>query len=167
MIAAILGEITGHWLHDAAARVYARRHGGKFEPESRLLVIWLSTPCMVAGLTLIGFSIESGYHYMLTALAWGLYVFGIMITTVGLTAYNLDSYPEASGEVAAWINFARTTGGFIVTYFQIKWADAIGAKKSFGTQAGIVAAMFLLIITLQFRGKALRQWSGNLGFKTS
>ena len=54
-----------------------------------------------------------------------------MITTVAITSYNLDCYPEGSGEVvrfqtfslcclksmliygsmqAAWINFARTTG---------------------------------------------------------
>ena len=31
-----------------------------------------------------------------------------MITTVALNAYNLDSYPEASGEVSSWINFSRT-----------------------------------------------------------
>lgn len=31
-----------------------------------------------------------------------------MITTVALNAYNLDSYPEASGEVSSWINFCRT-----------------------------------------------------------
>jgi hypothetical protein len=45
---------------------------------------------------------------MVTALFWGLYVFGIMVSTVALNAYNLDSYPEASGEVSAWINFARS-----------------------------------------------------------
>lgn len=56
-----------------------------------------------------------------------------MITTVAITAYCLDSYPEGSGEIvrqeirvevmtlltqqykAAWINFARTTGGFIIS----------------------------------------------------
>ena len=49
---------------------------------------------MLAGLVLLGFSLEQGYHYMIAALGWGLYVFGIMITTVGLNAYVLDSYPE-------------------------------------------------------------------------
>jgi hypothetical protein len=49
---------------------------------------------MLAGLVLLGFALERGYHYMITSLGWGLYVFGIMITTVGLNAYVLDSYPE-------------------------------------------------------------------------
>jgi hypothetical protein len=73
--------------------------------------MWISTPFILAGLVGLGFCLEDGYHYMVTSLFWGLYVFGIMITTVGLNAYNLDSYPEASGEVSSWINFARTTGG--------------------------------------------------------
>lgn len=108
IVAALLGEIIGHWLHDLIANNYIRSHAGHFEPEARLRAIFVSTPFMLAGLVGLGFALEEGYHYMVTSLFWGLYVFGIMITTVALNAYNLDSYPEASGEVAAWINFART-----------------------------------------------------------
>ncbi len=93
-MAAVLGETVGHWLHDLAASWYMKRHSGRFEPEARLAVIWLSTPCLCAGLVILGFALENGYHYMISALGWGLYVFGIMITTVGLNAYVFDSYPE-------------------------------------------------------------------------
>lgn len=108
IVAALLGEFSGHWLHDAIARQYILSHHGHFEPETRLRAIWFSTPFMLAGLVGMGFALEEAYHYMITALFWGLYVFGIMIATVALNAYNLDSYPEASGEVSAWINFARS-----------------------------------------------------------
>lgn len=104
VVAAVLGEIVGHWLHDFIAKQYIRTHDGHFEPEVRLRAILLSTPFMLCGLILMGICLQQGYHYMVTSVAWGLYVFGIMITTVALNAYNLDSYPEASGEVAAWIN---------------------------------------------------------------
>jgi hypothetical protein len=108
IVAALLGELLGHWLHDFIATRFIKGHGGHFEPEVRLQAIYVSTPFMLVGLIGLGFALEDGYHYMLTSLFWGLYVFGIMITTVALNAYNLDSYPEASGEVAAWINFARS-----------------------------------------------------------
>lgn len=108
VVAAILGEIVGHWLHDVIARQFIDKHNGQFEPEARLRAIWVSTPFMLAGLVGLGFALEYGYHYMVTALFWGLYVFGIMISTVALNAYNLDSYPTASGEVSAWINMARS-----------------------------------------------------------
>ncbi|KAG9900872.1 MFS general substrate transporter, partial [Aureobasidium melanogenum] len=167
VVAALIGEVAGHWFHDWIAKSYIHSHNGHFEPEVRLRAIWLSTPFMIAGLIGLGFSLEDGYHYMVTAVFWGLYVFGIMITTVALNAYNLDSYPEASGEVAAWLNFARTLGGFIVSYFQVTWAHAVGAKASFGTQAAIVFFAFGFIVTLQFVGKRLRMKSGALHFPTS
>lgn len=167
IVAALLGELCGHWLHDFLATSYIKRHGGHFEPEVRLRAMWVSTPFMVAGLVGLGFCLEDAYHYMVTSLFWGLYVFGIMITTVGLNAYNLDSYPEASGETAAWLNFCRTTGGFIISYFQVTWAQAQGTKTSFGIQAGICAFAFVLIILLQFFGKKLRVKSGGLNFTTS
>lgn len=144
-----------------------RRNKGSLQPEARLWVIWLATPFMIAGLVLLGFSLQHAYHYMVCALAWGLYVFGIMISTVGLNAYVLDSYPEGSGEVSAWLNFARTTGGFVVTYEQVKWAKAMGPQNSFGVQAGIVAAAFALVLVLQLWGKRLRIWSGRLNFQTN
>jgi hypothetical protein len=104
---------------------------------------------------------------MIASLAWGLYVFGIMLTTVSIAAYNLDSYPEGSGEVAAWLNAFRTLGGFIISYFQVKWARATGTIASFGVQAGVCAAVFLLIVALQIWGKGLRARSGRLHFKTN
>ncbi|OAL27593.1 hypothetical protein AYO22_03497 [Fonsecaea multimorphosa] len=167
IVAALLGEVTGHWLHDFIATTYIRKHKGHFEPEVRLWAMWVSTPFMLAGLVGLGFALEEGFHYMVTSLFWGLYVFGIMVTTVGLNAYNLDSYPEASGETASWVNFCRTTGGFIISYFQVTWANAQGTKVSFGIQAAICAFAFCLIVFLQFFGKRLRVWAGALNFATS
>lgn len=167
IVGALLGEMAGHWLHDFIATRYIKTHDGKFEPEVRLWAMWVATPFMLAGLVGLGFALEEAYHYMVTSLFWGLYVFGIMITTVGLNAYNLDSYPEASGEVSSWINFSRTTGGFIISYFQVTWAQAQGTKTSFGIQGAICAFAFLMICFLQVFGKRLRVWSGPLGFHTA
>ena len=144
-----------------------RRHHGVLEPEARLLAIWFSTPFIITGLVVLGFALERGWHYMIGSLAWGMYVFGIQITTVALTAYNLDSYPTGSGEVAAWLNAARTTGGFVVSYVQVRWANKVGTEKSFATQAGVCALFFGLIPLLQVFGRRLRRGAGELHFKTT
>lgn len=59
------------------------------------------------------------------------------------------------------------TGGFIISYFQVTWAQAQGTKVSFGIQAAICAAAFLIIVALQFVGKSLRLKSGPLNFVTA
>lgn len=167
MVAVILGEVAGHFLHDVLANQYIRSHRGHFEPEARLRAIGLALPFLVVGLVVLGQALENQWHYMVASVAWGLYVFGIMITTVAISSYNLDSYPEASGEVSAWLNNSRTLGGFIISYFQVTWADAQGTKVSFGVQAAICAGAYLLVLLLMWKGKELRIWAGPLHFATS
>jgi len=104
---------------------------------------------------------------MLTAFAWGLYVFGTMIASVGVSAYQLDAYPRGSGEVGAWINFSRTAAGFVVAYFQVRWVAAMGPEKTFGIQAAVSAGVFPIVILLQLFGRRLRHISGDLDFKTN
>lgn len=166
VVAAIFAYSLGHWLHDALARFYVRRNGGVFHPESRLIIVWLAMPFMLSGLVLVGFALQQHYHYMLVALGWGLYTFGMIINSASVNMYVLNSYPEASGEVGMWINFSRTAGGFIISYFQVEWVSHVGAEAAFGTQAAISAFVFPIVILLQFRGKELRAWGGDLNFKT-
>jgi len=65
VVAALLGEIIGHWLHDAIANALTHRSKEKkLEPEYRLMAIWISTPFMIAGLIILGFALERGWHYM-------------------------------------------------------------------------------------------------------
>lgn len=167
VVAVLLGELTGHWLHDFVAQQYIRTHRGHFEPEVRLRAIFVSLPLMIIGLVLIGQALQDGWHFMALSVSWGLYVYGIMITTVAISSYCLDSYPEASGEVSAHVNNARTLGGFIISYFQVTWANTSGTKISFGVQGAIVAAAFGIVIVLMVFGKRMRVWAGPLGFATA
>lgn len=48
-------------------------------------------------------------------------------------------------------------GGFSVAFFQVPWATKHGAMQTFGVEAAIVAALFLLAVpTLQLKGNVLR-----------
>lgn len=167
VVAVLLGEITGHFLHDVLAKSYIKNHKGHFEPEVRLRAIFFSLPLMIVGLVLVGQALENAWHFMALSISWGLYVYGIMITTVAVSSYCLDSYPEASGEVSAHLNNARTLGGFVISYFQVQWAEKQGTKVSFGIQAAVVAAAFGIILFLMVFGKRLRIWAGPLRFATA
>lgn len=120
---------------------------------------------MLLGIILLGFSLQRAWHYMVTAVVWGLFVFGIMIATTAINGYVLDAYPEASGEVAAWINVGRSVGGFIIVYFEIKWVQAMGSIKALAIQAAIVLCAFFIIVFLQVWGRKLRHWQGQITFK--
>ncbi|KAL9599464.1 MAG: hypothetical protein Q9219_003803 [cf. Caloplaca sp. 3 TL-2023] len=162
IVAALLGNLAGYWLHDLIANTYMRRHQGRFEAEARLWAGWIAMPFLVGGLTLLGFCLQRSYHYMLTSLAWGLYVFGTMIASVGVDAYLLDSYSEGPGEVIMWLTTARTVGGFLITLFELRWATYSGQEMCFGMQGVLCAVAFAILLVLQVYGKRLRHWQGPL-----
>lgn len=114
VVGVALGEVFGHFFNDFIATRYIRKHNGIFIPEARLSPIYLSAIFMVPGLVLIGQALFHHLHWAAIVLGWGMFVFGYMVATVAVTAYALDSYPTASGEVSALINLARLLGGFSV-----------------------------------------------------
>ncbi|TKA53778.1 hypothetical protein B0A49_12101, partial [Cryomyces minteri] len=156
MIAAIVGELFGHWFNDFIANRYIRRSGGAFEPEVRLWTVYISSTFLVAALVLYGYGIERHWPWIGLTMAWAMYSFGIVTATVAITAYALDVFPHHGVEAAAIINMFRTSGRFIVNYSQVDWAVNLGAITSFGTEAGIVAAVCFAVVALQIFGAKSR-----------
>lgn len=164
IIGSILGAVLGHWLHDLVALYHSRRHAGRVEPEARLIIIWLATPIMAVSILVLGFALQRTWHYMVIAVFMAGQVCGIMIATTAVNAYLLDSYPEGSGEVGAWIVVGRTMGGFMATYVEIEWVQRSGLEKAFGVQTAITVASIFIVLFLQIYGKRIRQMQGRMNF---
>ncbi|GAA6020660.1 hypothetical protein JCM10207_007814 [Rhodosporidiobolus poonsookiae] len=164
LVGLVIGEFIGHFLNDHLAERYVRRHKGIFKPEIRLPIYFLAAFLMIPGLIIVGQALEKGLSVAAIIMGWGMYVVGVMVSSVAVTAYVLDVYPTASGEVSAWINFARTIAGFSLGYFQAPWGEKVGFDASFGTQAAIVGVATLIVVGLVFGGERLRKWGGPLHF---
>jgi len=166
MSAVIVGEAFGHFFNDFLAFSYIKRHHGIYEPEVRLWMIWISDACMIGGLIFLGFALQDLLPWIATAFAWAIYVFGALTATVAVTAYALDIFPDQAAEAAAWVNMFRTIAGFIVNYFrmllvdeinvELQWAQGVGAKASFGTQAAICFVAFWFVLLVQAFGRSFR-----------
>ncbi|KAG8163464.1 hypothetical protein KVR01_006761 [Diaporthe batatas] len=118
IVGIILAEIVGHYLNDWIQRWYIKTHNGIFEPEARLYILYISAPFYVCGLVLTGFALEDHLPHAAVILGWGIYSFGIMLSSVAGTSYVTDAYPGIPSEVAAWINFGRVVGGFAIGFYQ-------------------------------------------------
>lgn len=114
IVGAVLGDVGGHWIHDMVASYYAKRHAGRFDPEARLIISYLAGVLMAVGILVLGFALQHIWPWPYLAVFGAMQVVGIMIATTAINAYLLDSYPEGSGEVGAWICVGRTLGGFMV-----------------------------------------------------
>lgn len=81
-------------------------------------MLYVSMPFYVCGLVLTGFAIEDHLHDSAVIAGWGIYSFGIMLSSVAVTSYVTDAYPGIPADVAAWINFGRVAGGFAIGFYQ-------------------------------------------------
>ncbi|GAA5855545.1 hypothetical protein JCM9279_005115 [Rhodotorula babjevae] len=164
LVALFIGEVFGHFANDWIAARYVRRHNGLFRPEARLPIYFIAVAVMIPGLIIVGQALEHHLNVGLIVVGWGLYVVGVMVASVAITAYALDYLPSASGEVSALVNLARTMSGFSVGYFQLHWGETAGFDVSFGIQAGIVGGAALLVGVLIVFGERLRKLGGPLHF---
>ncbi|KAI9710563.1 MAG: hypothetical protein M1820_002699 [Bogoriella megaspora] len=162
-----VGWFVGHWIHDAYANFYARRHNGRIEPEARLALTYLATFIMAVALLILGFAIQHRWHYMVLAVCAAIQCVGIMIATTAVSAYLLDAFPEGAGEINAWVSIGRAWGGFMATYVQIPWVEKIGSAKAMGIQTAITGAAALIIVFLQIYGKRIRIAQGRMVFGKS
>jgi MFS family permease len=162
VVAVILGELFGHFFNDFLADRYIRKHDGIYNPEARLFTNYIAAFFMIPGLILIGQALDKHLHYSAIVMGWGMYVFGVMVASVAITAYCLDSYPTGSGEVSCLLNFARVIGGFAVGYFQQPWGQKEGYNVSFGIQSAFVAVAVVILACLQKFGPRMREKGGPL-----
>ncbi|OCL03956.1 MFS general substrate transporter [Glonium stellatum] len=155
-IGSIIGEVWGHWFNDFNANRYIRHNAGSYCPENRLWGCYVSLVFSPVALVLFGQGIAHKLHWIVLAIAWALYTIGQVSATVAISAYLLDTCPKHSAIVSGILNMWRTTGGFCVVYFQLKWVARNGAGTSFGVQAAILAASSVSIVAVQLWGKRWR-----------
>lgn len=160
VVGVLLGEVFGHFFNDWVARRYVKKHAGTYQPEARLYMIYIAAVCMAVGLIILGQALHRGLPPAAVVMGWGLHTFGVMTTSVAVSAYALDSHPEAPAEVSGWSNFARAIGGFSVGYFQQPWGLKVGFDVSFGTQAAVVGLATVIVALVHRFGPWLRIKSG-------
>lgn len=156
VVGIILAEFFGHFFNDFLARRYVHKHRGIFEPEVRLWPVYIAAIFNIPGLIIFGQSIQHHWGVVGAVFGWGLFGFGIMLGSVAVTAYSLDSFPMAPAEVAAWLNVARTSGGFAVGFFQEPWGKKSGYDVSFGIQAAVTAISLVPVVVVHLYGHRMR-----------
>ncbi|PYI32135.1 polyamine transporter [Aspergillus indologenus CBS 114.80] len=156
ILGALLGWVYGYWFNGWVGRSSPTT----YYTEKRLHGVWAAIVAMACGLLTYGLTLNYGKHWIGLAFGWLMVVAGMVASTVSITSYALEKYPEQSTVVSAIINAWRTASGFSVGYFQPAWIQRDGVAAVFGTQAAVVVANMILTITpviVMGRRKAARK----------
>ena len=144
---ALLGFVFGYFFNEWIYHGSNGERKSHWRSEYRLHGIWFPIASMVCGLLCYGLTLQYQALWVGLALGWVLVNIGLVGSTVAVTAFALEKYPEHASVVAAILNMWRTCGGFAVGYFQPSWIAKNGAAAVYATQAAIVAVCVVAVIT--------------------
>lgn len=116
IIGSLLGEQMGGIMSDLWMNVRAKHIKQRPAPEFRLWLSYFGFLVSIAGM--IVFLVcteqaEDGKWVVSPVIGTGIAAFGNQVVTTVLTTYAVDTFPEDAGSVGVFINFVRSTWGFI------------------------------------------------------
>ncbi|KAE8453255.1 hypothetical protein EG329_011322 [Mollisiaceae sp. DMI_Dod_QoI] len=156
IIGSLIGIFAGGHLGDKVADFFTKRNGGLREPEMRLPAIAISLLTTPLGLVLFGAGIQYKLHWICPTIGLGLLNFSIVQATNVSLVYTIDCYRPIAGEVTVTSMALKSCFGFLLSFYTNPWIAKVGYLNTYGTMAGISAAVLLFVIPIYVFGKRIR-----------
>ncbi|WYZ45625.1 hypothetical protein EsH8_VIII_000941 [Colletotrichum jinshuiense] len=159
-VGGILGTAVAGKVSDIIVKAMARRNGGLYEPEFRLV---MAAPVMVTtviGLMGFGWSAQERDHWIVPTVFFGLISFGCTLGSTTSITFCVDSYRQYAGEALVTLNFSKNIfHGLVFSLFVTHWLSADGPRMVF-IWLGVIQLIFLLFsIPMYVYGKRARMWT--------
>ncbi|KAI0399251.1 major facilitator superfamily domain-containing protein [Xylaria palmicola] len=159
-VGGILGTAVAGRVSDVVVKAMARRNGGLYEPEFRLVMAAPITVTTVLGLIGFGWSADVGDPWIAPTVFFGVVSFGCSLGSTTAITFCVDSYRQYAGEALVTLNFSKNVlHGLVFSFFVTGWLKSDGAKTVF-VWIGIIQLIVLLsTIPMYIYGKRARMWT--------
>lgn len=159
-IGGILGTAVAGKVSDIFVKAMAKRNGGLYEPEFRLIMalpIGIST---VIGLMGFGWSAEVRDHWIVPTVFLGVISFGCCLGSTTSITFCVDSYRQYAGEALVTLNVSKNIlHGLVFSLFVTEWLETDGSKSVFIWLGVIQLIIVATAAPLYVYGKRLRMWT--------
>lgn len=159
-IGGILGTGVAGKISDILVRAMAKRNGGLYEPEFRLV---MAAPILVStciGLMGFGWSAEEKDSWIVPTLFFGIVSFGCSLGSTTSITFCVDSYRQYAGEALVTLNFSKNVlHGLVFSLFVSHWLHDDGPKMVFIWIGIIQLIVCLFSIPMYIFGKRARMWT--------
>ncbi|KAI2619734.1 MFS general substrate transporter [Hypoxylon sp. NC1633] len=164
-IGGVLGTAVAGKVSDVIVRVMARRNGGLYEPEFRLVMAAPVALTTVIGLIGFGWSAGEEDAWIVPTVFFGVVSFGCSLGSTTSITFCVDSYRQYAGEALVTLNFSKNIfHGLVFSLFVTEWLTHDGSKTVF-MWIGIIQLIFLLFtIPMYIYGKRARMWTVRKNF---
>ncbi|KAK2006045.1 major facilitator superfamily transporter [Colletotrichum eremochloae] len=159
-IGGVLGTAVAGKVSDLIVKSMARRNGGLYEPEFRLVMAAPVAVTTVIGLMGFGWSAQERDHWIVPTIFFGVISFGCTLGSTTAITFCVDSYRQYAGEALVTLNFSKNIfHGLVFSLFVTHWLTDDGPKMVF-IWLGVIQLVFLfLTIPMYLYGKRARMWT--------
>jgi hypothetical protein len=159
-IGGIIGTAIAGKVSDIIVRYMARKNGGIYEPEFRLVMAIPIAISTVAGLMGFGWSVEERDNWIVPTVFFGIISFGCSLGSTTSITFAVDSYRQYAGEALVTLNVSKNIlHGLVWSLFFNRWLEKDGSRLVFNCIGGIQLACLLTTIPMYIWGKRGRMWT--------
>jgi hypothetical protein len=164
-VGGILGTAVAGKVSDIIVKAMARRNGGLYEPEFRLIMAGPMLVSTVIGLMGFGWSAEERDHWIVPTIFFGIISFGCSLGSTTSITFCVDSYRQYAGEALVTLNFSKNIfHGLVFSLFVTHWLTHDGPKTVFLWMGVIQLILLVFTIPMYIYGKRARMWTVRKNF---
>ncbi|SPQ19724.1 8e0c413c-727a-4b3e-8ad0-179a15abbf63 [Thermothielavioides terrestris] len=164
-VGGILGSAIAGRVSDTIVKAMARRNGGLYEPEFRLVMAIPIAITTVIGLMGFGWSAQVHDHWMVPTAFFGIVSFGCTMGSTTSITFCVDSYRQYAGEALVTLNFSKNVlHGLVFSLFVTGWISDDGSKIVYIWIGVIQLILLIFTIPMYIFGKRLRMWTVRRNF---
>lgn len=159
-IGGVLGTAVAGKVSDIIVKAMARRNGGLYEPEFRLVMAIPIAITTVIGLMGYGWSAQERDNWIVPTVFLGVISFGCSLGSTTSITFCVDSYRQYAGEALVTLNFSKNIfHGLVFSFFVTGWIEGDGAKSVFIWIGVIQLIVLVFTIPMFIYGKRARMWT--------
>lgn len=163
-VGGVIGTAVAGKASDVIVRFMARRNGGIFEPEFRLVMALPVAISTALGLMGFGWSVEEKNNFWVPTIFFGIISFGCTLGSTTAITFAVDSYRQFAGEALVTLNFSKNVfHGMVFSLFFNSWLERDGSKTVFIALGVIQLGCLAFTVPLYVYGKRLRMWTVRKG----
>lgn len=153
IVGSIIGEQLGGPLSDWWMNRQTEKNGNNVRPppEYRLWLSYIGFTLAIVGFIVFGvqtYNATQGHWNVSPVIGIGIAACGNQIVTTVLVTYAIDCHHEQSASIGVFVNFIRSTWGFIGPFWFPDMITSINAAGSGGLEAGLVLLFSVIPIVL-------------------